>query len=69
MSSLTASQWDVLRELATTGATDKEIARDLDISRGAVKVTMRTIFRRLDVGNRTQAALWFHANKSLGGVA
>ena len=53
---LTARELDVLKGL-TEGKSNKEIARDLDITEPTVKLHMKTLFRKLDVSNRTQAAL------------
>ena len=58
---LTARQWEVLEAIAN-GASNKVIARDLGMAEKTVKVHLSAIFRQLDVGNRTQAAL---AAKSL----
>ncbi len=40
------------------GQSNKEIARDLEISDSTVKAHMRSIFRKIGVKNRTQAAVW-----------
>lgn len=57
--------WDVLsaREsevlaLIARGFSNKEIARELDISDGTVRVHVREVLRKLGVANRTQAALF-----------
>ena len=52
--SLTLRQADVLR-LALKGAPNKVIARELDISEGTVKSHLSTVFRTLNVRNRTEA--------------
>jgi DNA-binding NarL/FixJ family response regulator len=52
---LTERQMAVL-ELVCRGRSNKEIARDLDISDKTVKAHVTTIFRVLNVVNRTQAA-------------
>jgi two-component system, NarL family, nitrate/nitrite response regulator NarL len=53
---LTARQWEVLK-LMTNGDSNKAIARDLGMAEKTVKVHVTAIFRQLQVGNRTQAAL------------
>ncbi|SIS94582.1 two component transcriptional regulator, LuxR family [Roseivivax lentus] len=53
---LTPRERDVLRGVVA-GKSNKEIARDLAISEPTVKLHMKTLFRKLDVRNRTQAAL------------
>lgn len=53
---LTTRQIDVLRLLAA-GKPNKLIARELGLSEGTVKIHLSTIFRVLDVNNRTEAVL------------
>ena len=53
---LTARQDEVLVLLAR-GLSNKEIARDLRMAEGTVKIHIAGIFRRLNVQNRTEAAL------------
>ncbi|WP_026352381.1 response regulator transcription factor [Yoonia vestfoldensis] len=53
---LTARELQVLKGL-TEGKSNKEIARDLDIQEPTVKLHMKTLYRKLDAANRTQAAL------------
>lgn len=53
---LTVRQDEVLA-LLTRGLSNKEIARDLNMAEGTVKIHVAGIFRRLDVQNRTEAAL------------
>jgi two-component system nitrate/nitrite response regulator NarL len=55
--SLTDAEKRIMRCLAA-GNSNKEIARNCDITEGTVKVHLKTIFRRIGVANRTQAALW-----------
>jgi two-component system nitrate/nitrite response regulator NarL len=47
----------ILRRL-TTGATNKEIARDLGIAETTVYAHLKNLFLKLGVQNRTEAALW-----------
>ena len=53
---LTTRQDEVLA-LITRGLSNKEIARDLNMAEGTVKIHVAGIFRRLEVQNRTEAAL------------
>ncbi|MCS5456154.1 response regulator transcription factor [Enterobacter asburiae] len=58
LSSLSERQRDVLKLLAA-GESNKEIGRNLNISAATVKAHLEALFRRLDVKNRTQAALFY----------
>ncbi len=40
------------------GYSNKVIARELDVCEATVKVHVKAILRKLDVSNRTQAAMW-----------
>ena len=53
---LTPRETEVLSHLAY-GASNKEIARELDLQVVTVKLHVRGICRKLDAKNRTQAAL------------
>ncbi|RUS60793.1 DNA-binding response regulator [Pseudorhodobacter sp. E13] len=53
---LTARELQVLKGL-TEGKANKEIARDLDITEPTVKLHMKTLYRKLEASNRTQAAM------------
>ena len=53
---LTGRERDVLGALCD-GHTNKEIARILQLSEPTVKLHMKTLYRRLGVNNRTQAAM------------
>ncbi len=55
--SLTPRQWEILLALKQ-GQSNKEIARHLGILESTVKVHLKTIFRQIDVKNRTQAAIY-----------
>ncbi len=41
----------------TEGKSNKEIARDLNLSEPTIKLHVRTLYRKIGVSNRTQAAL------------
>lgn len=53
---LTTRETQVLKRL-TEGKSNKEIARDLDLSEPTVKLHVKTLYRKIDVSNRTQAAI------------
>lgn len=53
---LTARELQVLKGL-TEGKSNKEIARDLDITEPTIKLHMKTLYRKVGAANRTQAAL------------
>lgn len=53
---LTKRQADVLRELAK-GQSNKQIARNLNVTEGTVKIHLASIFRVLKVSSRTEALL------------
>ncbi len=40
------------------GASNKDIARELDIAESTVKVHVKSLLRKIGVANRTQAAMW-----------
>ena len=42
----------------TQGASNKHIARGLDIAEATVKVHVKSLLRKIRVSNRTQAAMW-----------
>jgi two-component system nitrate/nitrite response regulator NarL len=46
------------------GQPNKSIARSLDVSEATVKVHVKAILRKLQLANRTQAALWANAHLS-----
>jgi len=58
---LSARELDVLR-LVAKGLANKQIGRSLGISERTVKVHMGHVFRRIDVADRTSAAMWARDN-------
>lgn len=54
--SLTQREQQVLKGL-TQGKSNKEIARDLNLSEPTVKLHVKTLYRKVGASNRTQAAL------------
>ena len=40
------------------GASNKHVARELNIAEGTVKVHVKSLFRKIGVDNRTRAAMW-----------
>jgi DNA-binding NarL/FixJ family response regulator len=57
---LTPAQWKVLARVYS-GLLNKQIAFDLGITEATVKAHMTTVMRKLNVNNRTQAAIVAHA--------
>lgn len=53
---LTERETEVLRALCD-GKSNKEIARDLDLQEVTIKLHVKTLCRKLDARNRTQAAM------------
>lgn len=53
---LTEREQQVLKGL-TKGKSNKEIARDLDLSEPTIKLHVKTLYRKVGASNRTQAAL------------
>ena len=53
---LTARERQMLQGLCA-GKSNKEIARDLGLSEPTIKLHLKTLYRKLDAQNRTQAAL------------
>jgi len=56
-SQLSARERCILRSI-TNGASNKMIAREIDVSEATVKVHVKSILRKLGAANRTQAAIW-----------
>jgi DNA-binding NarL/FixJ family response regulator len=60
-SALTERESEILRFVAS-GATNAEIARRLWITQQTVKFHVSNVYRKLDVGNRTEACHYAHVN-------
>ena len=56
VANLTERETEVLRGLCA-GKSNKEIARDLDLQEVTIKLHVKTLCRKLDAKNRTQAAM------------
>jgi two-component system nitrate/nitrite response regulator NarL len=54
---MTPRENEILQALVT-GASNKVIAYKLGITEATVKVHLKTLLRKIDVNNRTQAAIW-----------
>src|SRR5690349_24594985 len=54
---LSPREQEILQALVT-GASNKMIANELGITEATVKVHLKTLLRKIDVHNRTQAAIW-----------
>lgn len=65
---LTEREHEVLALLAA-GLVNKQIARQLGISEKTVKAHLTSVFRRIGVTDRTQAALWAQRHGLLDGDA
>ena len=53
-------------QLVAAGASNSEIARRLWITEQTVKFHLSNIYRKLDVGNRTEASRYAHLNGLIG---
>lgn len=56
-SHLSPRETEILRFIKK-GFPNKLIARELDVAEATVKVHVKSVLRKIDVGNRTQAAVW-----------
>jgi DNA-binding NarL/FixJ family response regulator len=62
---LTPREWEILTLIAQ-GASNREIAQGLYISEKTVKNHITSLLGRLELRDRTQAAIWFHELGSSG---
>lgn len=58
---LTTRELEVL-QLVANGSSNREIARSLWVTEQTVKFHLANVYRKLDVGNRTQASHFAHVN-------
>ena len=58
MNSLSPAEMKVLTALMETGGSDKETARELDISHETVKKHMVALLRKSGANNRLKLVLW-----------
>jgi len=58
---LTNRELEVL-QLVASGSSNREIARNLWVTEQTVKFHLANVYRKLDVGNRTQASHFAHVN-------
>jgi DNA-binding NarL/FixJ family response regulator len=56
---LTSREQQALEAIAY-GATNREVAGRLGVTEKTVKNTLRSVFQKMDVRNRTEAVLTFH---------
>ncbi len=54
-------------QLVAAGSTNGEIARKLWVTEQTVKFHLSNVYRKLDVGNRTEASRYAHVNGLVGG--
>jgi len=64
---LTARERDIVRELAR-GASNKEIARALDLAESTVKIHVRNILRKLNLTSRVQVAIYAMGQDGMTGA-
>ena len=60
---LSAREWEVI-ECTARGMTNPEIADSLGVSANTVRFHLKSIFGKIQVSNRTEAAAWYFAHKS-----
>jgi len=65
---LSEREWQILNGLVK-GQPNKVIAKDYNITEATVKVHMKAILRKIQAGNRTQAAIWAIENRDDQSVA
>lgn len=66
-SSLTRRELEVL-QLVAAGSTNGEVASKLWVTEQTVKFHLSNVYRKLEVGNRTEASHYAHVNGLVGGI-
>jgi len=54
---ITKTEWKIIEQVEC-GASNKEIAENLNLSEGTVRNYLSTILNKLDLRDRTQLAIW-----------
>lgn len=62
MDNITPRQTEVWRLMAY-GMTNRQIARELEITPATVKTHIYTLFKRIGALNRTEAAVWYRTGR------
>lgn len=57
---------DEILELIATGMSNKQIARELDIAEGTIKVHVKHLLKKLNLRTRLEAAVWCTKNSAAG---
>lgn len=61
---LTLREKQILDLLRSSGASNKQIARQLGIAEETVRVHIRALLRKIGCVNRTQAAIWWERQQA-----
>jgi two-component system, NarL family, nitrate/nitrite response regulator NarL len=59
---LSAREAEILQRLGA-GSSNKAIALELGIAEATIKVHLKTLMRKINASNRTQAAMWFKTHQ------
>ena len=61
-SDLSAREWEVI-QCTARGMTNPEIADFLGVSANTVRFHLKSIFGKIQISNRAEAAAWYFAHK------